>query len=81
MRKEVPTKKQVFDELRHVTGCCWLGGSSCHCYSRQLCKCFNEMKERLTRTAYTEEEIAEAQKRNAKAMQDISHALALSHEE
>lgn len=81
MRKEVPTKKQVFDELRYGTGCCWLGGSGCYCYSRQLCNCFNEMKERLTRTEYTEEKIAEAQKRNAKAMQDIAQALALFHEE
>ena len=81
MRKEVPTKKQVFDELRYNTGCCWLGGSGCHCCSRQLYQCFNEMKERLTRTEYTEEEIAEAQKRNAKAMQDIEQALAVFHEE
>ena len=81
MEKIEPTKKQVFDELRYGTGCCWLGGSGCHCYSRQLCQCFNEMKERLTTIEYTKEEIAEAQKRNAKAMQDIAHALALFHEE
>ena len=75
MEKIEPTKKQVFDELRYVTGCCWIGGSGCHCHSRQLCQCFNEMKERLTKIEYTKEEIAEAQKRNAEAMDNIKKAL------
>lgn len=75
MEKIEPTKKQVFDELRYSTGCCWLGGTGCQCYSRQLCYCFNETKKRLTKTEYTEEEIKEAQARNAEAMDNIKKAL------
>lgn len=75
MEKIEPTKKQVFDELRYSIGCCWLGGTGCQCYIRQLYYCFNETKKRLTKTEYTEEEIKEAQARNAEAMDNIKKAL------
>ena len=70
-----PTKKQVFDDLRKNTGCCWLGGSKCHCYSRQLCDCYNDTERRLTKTILTEEEIKAGQEQNAKAMREIDNIL------
>ena len=75
MEKIEPTKKQVFEELRCGKGCCWLGGHNCHCYSRQLKQCFEEKKKSLTKTILTEEEIKEAQSRNAEAMDNIKKAL------
>lgn len=70
-----PTKKQVFDDLRKNTGCCWLGGNQCHCYSRQLCACYNDTERRLTKTILTEEEIKAQQQQNAKAMREIDNIL------
>ena len=70
-----PTKKQVWDELRQNRGCCWLGGSGCHCYSRSLSQCFAEEEKRLAKTIYTKEEINQQIENNRKAMKEIDKAL------
>ena len=74
MQRITPTKKEVFDELRSW-GCCWLGCQGCECKSRQLRVCYTDAERRLTRTEYTEEEIREAQERNAKEMKELSDIL------
>lgn len=76
MKEIKPTKQEVFAELRRA-GCCWLVGmgKGCECYSRQLRYCYADAERRLTRREYTAEEIAEAQKKNAEAVQDIFKCL------
>ena len=70
-----PTKKEVFTDLRKATGCCWLGGNACHCYSRQLAHCYAETERSLTKTILTDEEISQAQEQNKRSMDAITNAL------
>ena len=75
MQEVKPTKERVFEELRKGCGCCWLGGQGCHCYSRQLKRCYEEAEKRLTRTERTPEEIERAKATNQKAMQELNELL------
>lgn len=76
MKEIKPTKQEVFAELRRA-GCCWLVGmgKGCECYSRQIVHCYADAERRLTRHEYTPEEIAEAQKENAKAQDELFKLL------
>lgn len=75
-----PTKKEVFDSLR-ASGCCWLGGHGCTCYSRQLKQCYHEEEKRLKKTVYAEDEIKQMQIENQKAMQEIEKAIKAAFED
>lgn len=70
-----PTHKEIMQSLN----CRWFGSyrkGQCECNNRcQFKDCYENEKRRLTRTKYTEEEIKQAQERNAKAMNDINSAL------
>ena len=75
MKVVKPTGAEVWEELKHGDGCCWLGGNKCHCYSRDLKECFAYAEKRLTKTEYTEEEIMESRARNAKFIEELNKIL------
>lgn len=78
MKIIMPTKKEVFDNLRE-NGCTWVGGDgSCSCFSRQLALCYEEAEKRLTKTAYTEEEKIYAGRNSCR---EVEKALDLFYEE
>lgn len=60
MKVVKPTRQQVFNSLREK-GCCWLGGTGCECYSRQLGNCFSDEEKRLTKTELSASEIEQSQ--------------------
>ena len=72
-----PTKKEVFEEMRKGDGCCWLGGRGCQCYNKSwnIKGCYESAEKRLTKTIYTEEEIAEHTENNKKAMENLNNLL------
>ena len=74
MKITKPTKREVFQELRE-SGCCWLGGSGCNCYSRQLSQCYAEAEKRLTKKTITFEEIQQSQKKHEETWNQINNIL------
>lgn len=74
MKITKPTKGEVFQELRAI-GCCWLGGSGCHCYSRQIKQCYEEAEKRLTKKTLTDEEIQQAQKKHDETWKQINEMI------
>lgn len=81
MKKIEPTNKEIIEYL----DCCyyshWHKGV-CECKSpNQFKSCYKAAKKRLMKIVFTEEEIMQKQKANAKAMLDIERALATFHGE
>lgn len=70
-----PTHKEVMQNLR----CChysYLNKNSCICNNpEQFKSCYEKEKIRLTKKIYTANEIAEKQKDNNKAMQELKSFL------
>ena len=70
-----PTHKEVMQNLR----CChygYLNKNSCICHNhKQFKDCYQREKARLTTKIYTADEIAEKQKNNNKAMQELRKFL------
>ena len=74
MKVVKPTKNEVFNSLRNK-GCCWVGGQSCFCYSRQIKMCYDDEEVMLTKVIKTDEEIAEERKINEKVMEELYQML------
>lgn len=74
MKYVSPSINEVYNSLR-ASGCCWLGGKGCECYSRQLKQCYQAEEKRLTKTVYTDDEIKQMQIENQKAMAEINEAI------
>lgn len=70
-----PTHKKIMQSLR----CCYYSyfdKDNCVCHShKQFKSCYQREKERLTEKIYTVDEIAEQQKNNNKAMQELKRFL------
>lgn len=70
-----PTHKEI---MRYLN-CGYYGywnKNKCQCHNqKQFKSCYESAKERLTRTEYTEEEIAVQREHNKKAMQEMNEAL------
>ena len=75
MIKVEPTHNEIMNSL----SCGWFRSynkGNCQCHDRDAFKsCYNSAKARLTKTVYTEEEIAQAKEASAKAMADLEKAM------
>lgn len=76
MIKVEPTHSEIMKSL----SCGWFrryNKANCQCHDRNAFKsCYESAKKRLTKTVYTEEEIAQAKETSAKAMAELEKAMA-----
>ena len=70
-----PSHKEIIQYLDCCYYSCWHKGQ-CECHMpSQFKDCYEQAKKRLTRHILTDEEIRQAQEKNAKAMADMDGIL------